>query len=134
MHKVPSLSKKTIRGMALTVVVLLLVAVVSCPRVANAGAAIASLLLVLVTLEYVLTNQENVELFREQIEHQRGVFLDFGVLAENREPVLWIANLGIATFIIKEVIVGTKDKEFPWPTHLLVPAGEIEKLVFPDAV
>jgi hypothetical protein len=45
-----ALSKKTIRGMALTVVVLVVLAVVFYPRVANAGAAIVSLLLLLVTL------------------------------------------------------------------------------------
>ena len=87
------------------------------PRFSNAGATVAAALLLLVTLQYVLPNHENVELFRKQIEHQRGVFLDFGVVAENREPALWIANLGIASFIVKGVIVGVRDKQFPWPTQ-----------------
>ena len=88
MHRVPSLSKKTIWGIALTVVVILVLAVVFFPRFSNAGATVAAALLLLVTLQYVLPNHENVELFRKQIEHQRGVFLDFGVVAENREPAL----------------------------------------------
>ena len=28
-----------------------------------------------------------------------------------------IANLGIESFIVKGVIVGVRDKQFPWPTQ-----------------
>jgi len=75
--------------------------------------AIAAALLLYVTLEYVLVNHENVQLFREQTKHQREVFLDFGMIVENRTPFVWIANLGIATFIVKHLMVRTKAKEFP---------------------
>src|SRR5258708_17107482 len=134
MQKLPVSRNNIIRGAAVTVIVLLVLAVVFCPRVSNAGATIAAALLLYVTLEYVLANHENVQLFGEQIKHQRGVFLDFGVISWNAEPVLWVANLGIATFLIKDVMVRTKDKEFPSQTQLLVPAGKIEHFVIPDDV
>src|SRR5258708_12106166 len=100
MQKFPVSRNNIIRGAAVTVIVLLVLAVVFCPRVSNAGATIAAALLLYVTLEYVLANHENVQLFREQIKHQRGVFLDFGEISCTADPVFCLPILQIPPFLI----------------------------------
>jgi len=123
-----------IRTLVGTIIIALVCLVLLHPSFANAGATIAASLLLYMTLEYVLLNNANVQLFREQLDQQRKIYLDFGAEIEAWKPTLWIANLGTATFIVKSVDVRARGELLKLPTHILVPSGTIEKFLFPEEV
>ncbi len=134
----PSRSQWIIRLVAIAIIAALIYAVVRFPAISNSGATIATALLLYVTLEYVLANHQNVKLFREQLEHQRRVSLDFGVKAENMQALVWVANLGLANFIVRRVIVRAHhtntDKQTYVPTELVIPSGKVGTLPIPRGV
>ena len=109
-----------IRVLAAITILALISFVVWYPGFSNAGSTIATALLLYVTLEYVLANRANVQLFRDQLEQQRKVYVDFGAEVENRKPLLWVANLGTATFIVRSVQIRTLGKSLSLSTNVLV--------------
>jgi hypothetical protein len=121
-----------VRAAVAAVIAGLVFVVVRHPNFSNAGATIAAALLLYVTLEYVLLNHTNVKLFREQLEQQRKLYLDFGTEVINRRPFLWIANLGAATFIVKTVYIRVRGESVSLPIHILVPPGKIENFPVPE--
>jgi hypothetical protein len=93
---------------------------------------------VVATLQYVSANRENVQLFREQLKHQRTAYLDFGIKNENFQLWLWVANLGLANFIVNRVLIPGHHTDTDGNTdvlaELLVPSGKVERLLIPTEV
>jgi hypothetical protein len=67
--------------------------------------AIATILLLYATFEYVMANQENVALFRKQLERQEKVFIRFGLRSAGGNIYIWAANLGLSSFLISSIRV-----------------------------
>lgn len=65
------MNRSKLRRVAIAVAILLCIASLIWPKVQG----VATILLLLVTLEYVLLTQENIELFRRQLERQEKVYL-----------------------------------------------------------
>lgn len=97
--------------------------------------AVATLLLLYITLEYVLANQENLDLFRHQLERQERVFLYFDLVCRNGPLYLRVTNLGISNFMINGVHVRTQDMaEFNYSMHHVVQSGKSEEIMLPRDV
>lgn len=93
---------------------------------------IATILLLYITLEYVLANQENLELLRHQLERQEKVFLHFDVVCRNGPLFVRVANLGISNFLVTGMHVRTQDlAEFHYSAHQVVESGKSEEISLP---
>ena len=66
------MSRQTLRRIAIPVAVVLCIAAVMWPQVRS----VATILLLLVTFEYVLLTQESIELFRRQLLRQEKVYVN----------------------------------------------------------
>jgi hypothetical protein len=96
---------------------------------------IATLLLLYITLEYVLANQENLDLFRRQLERQEKVFLHFDLVCRNGPLSVRVANLGISNFLVTGMHVRTQDlAEFHYSAHQVVASGKSEEINLPRDV
>jgi len=85
-----------LRRVAIAVAILLCIASLIWPKVQG----VATILLLLVTLEYVLLTQENIELFRRQLERQEKVYLTFELVCSSSGPLsIRVANLGMSNFL-----------------------------------
>jgi hypothetical protein len=94
--------------------------------------AVATILLLYITLEYVLANQENLELFRHQLERQEKVFLHFDVVCRNGPLFVRVANLGISNFLVSGIHVRTQDlAEFNYSVHQVIQSGKSEEISLP---
>jgi hypothetical protein len=119
------MSRHILRLVAIPIVVALCVASLKWPQVQS----VATILLLLVTFEYVLLTQENIELFRRQLARQEKVYLDFELICRNGPVLLRVANLGISNFLVSAVHVRTQDiREFHYPTHEIVQSGKSAEL------
>jgi hypothetical protein len=95
----------------------------------------ATILLLYITLEYVLANQENLELFRHQLERQEKVFLHFDLVCKNGPVFVRVANLGISNFLVTGIHVRTQDlAEFSYSTHQVAESGKSEQIPLPRDV
>ena len=93
---------------------------------------VATILLLYITLEYVLANQENLDLFRHQLERQERVFLHFDLLCKNGPLYVRVANLGISNFLVTAIHVRTQDlAEFHYSAHQVVESGKSEEISLP---
>jgi hypothetical protein len=93
---------------------------------------IATLLLLYITFEYVLANQENLDLFRHQLERQEKVFLQYDLICRNGPLYLQVANLGISNFLLTAIHVRTQDlAEFNYSIHQVVQSGKSEEISLP---
>jgi hypothetical protein len=89
----------------------------------------------LVTFEYVLLTQENIELFRRQLERQEKVYLDFELVCRNGPLAIRVANLGISNVLVSGIRVRTQDKaEFHYVTQEIVESGKSEEFNLPREV
>ena len=92
----------------------------------------ATILLLYVTLEYVLANQENLELFRHQLKRQERVFLYFDLVCKNGPLFVRVANLGISNFLVTGIHVRTQDLAvFDYSVHQVVDSGRSEEISLP---
>ena len=93
---------------------------------------VATILLLYITLEYVLANQENLDLFRHQLERQERVFLHFDLVCKNGPLYVQVANLGISNFLVTGMHVRTQDlAEFHYSVHQVVQSGKSERISLP---
>jgi len=93
---------------------------------------VATILLLYITLEYVLANQENLELFRRQLERQERVFLHFGLVCKNGPLYLQVSNLGISNFLLTGIRVRTQDlAEFNYRVHQVIESGKTGEISLP---
>lgn len=70
------MNRKTLRRVAVLVAVVLCIASVWWPAIQS----VATILLLLVTFEYMLLTQENIELFRHQLQRQENVYVNFELI------------------------------------------------------
>jgi hypothetical protein len=124
------LRKYWLRATAYVVAVGLAAASIHWPRSSNIG-TIATILLLLVTFEYVLTTQENLGLFRHQLQRQEKVFL-FVDLVVLKKVFIRVSNLGMTNFLVTGMRVRTQDiAKFNWSTHRVVETGQSELIELP---
>src|SRR5712691_1059311 len=78
----------------------------------NVATTIATVLLLYITFEYVLANQENVKLTRQQMQRQEQVYVQFGLRSDDdgSNVLVWAANLGVSSFLIAAVHVRTQER------------------------
>jgi hypothetical protein len=89
----------------------------------------------LVTLEYVLLTQENIELFRRQLGRQEKIYVNFELVCRNGPLFVRVANLGIANLLVSAIHVRTQDiAEFHYPTQEVVESGKTAELNLPREV
>jgi len=94
-----------------------------------------TILLLCITWMYVLTNQDTLVLLRRQWDESRRVCLNFGLTVEQDQPVIWIANLGLAHFMVSGVRLRTPAGQLEeFEDHVVVQPGKIEKLCIPERV
>jgi hypothetical protein len=125
------MNQKNIMRVAFPVAVALCVASLKWQQVQG----VATILLLLVTLKYVLLTQENIELFRRQLQRQEKVYLDFDLVCRNHDLFLRVANLGISNFLVSAVRVRTQDiREFDYSTHEIVESGKSAEISVPGEV
>jgi len=90
---------------------------------------IATILLLLVTSQYVLLTQQNIELFRRQLERQEKVYLDFGLAQRNGQLFLRVANLGISNFLVTGIYVRTQDiRQLNYTVQEIVESGKSSEI------
>lgn len=86
---------------------------------------VATILLLLVTLEYVLLTQENIELFRRQLERQEKVYLTFELVCSSGPLSIRVANLGMSNLLISGISVRNHDMaEFHYQTQEVIESGK----------
>jgi hypothetical protein len=120
--------RRTIRIVAAPLVLVLCLFSFWSPRFS----AVATVLLLYVTLEYVLANQENLELFRRQLARQESVFLHFDLGCRDGAAFVRVANLGISNFLLTGMHVRTQDlAEFDYPAHRIVKSGKSKEITLP---
>ena len=88
------MNRKMVRQVAIPVAIVLCVVSVWWPAIQT----VATILLLLVAFEYVLLTQENIELFRRQLQRQENVYVNFELIFRNG-LVVRVANLGISNFL-----------------------------------
>jgi hypothetical protein len=96
--------------------------------------ALATILLLYATFEYVMANQENVGLLRKQLERQEKIFVRFGLRSEREAVYIWAANLGLSSFLISYVRVRIPNEPKPVVHKLnwIVPTGTLKnEIPFP---
>ena len=125
------MNRKRLRLVAIPIALGLCVAALLWPQVQG----VATILLLLVTLEYVLLTQENIELFRRQLQRQEKVYVNFELICKNGPLFVRVANLGIANFLVSAIHVRTQDiAEFHYPTQEVVESGKTTELSLPREV
>jgi hypothetical protein len=98
-------------------------------------AGLATILLLYVTLEYVLANQESLELLKHQSERQEKVFLHFDLVCKDVPLFVRVANLGISNFLVTGIHVRTQDlAKFFYSIHQVVESGKSEEIPLPRDV
>jgi hypothetical protein len=126
----------------LTLVTILLVGVGFFVAFWNDGNRLASLgslfgfvlaaLLVWITILYVHTNQQTLELMREQWSFQNEVRVKFGLRERGNVPQLWIVNYGQRDIVLTKVVIEMPDHkprtEFK---NVVVRAGEKKRYSLP---
>jgi hypothetical protein len=98
---------------------------------------IATIFLLYATFEYVIANQENVALFRKQLERQEKVFVRFGLRSEVGTAYIWAANLGLSSFLISSVRIRKPNAPKPVIHKLnwIVPTGTLKNQIpFPPEI
>jgi hypothetical protein len=94
-----------------------------------------TVVLALVTWQYVRTTQKTLELFREQWEHQQEVGIAFGLKKRDEKPWIRIANTGgVRVFVSKAVFYQRDKKLFTRNTVRVVKDGENYGFYIPPAV
>jgi hypothetical protein len=127
------LKKYWLRATAYVVAVGLAAASLHWPRSSNIG-TIATILLLLVTFEYVLATHENLGLFRHQLQRQEKVFLDFDLVVI-KKVFIRVSNLGMANFLVTGVKGRTQDiAEFQFPAHRIVETGQSQLVELPTEI
>lgn len=125
------MNRKILRRVAIPVAALLCIAALVWPQIQG----IATILLLLVTFEYVLLTQENIELFRRQLQRQEKVYVNFDLICRNGPLFVRVANLGIANFLVSAIHVRTQDiNEFHYTTQEVVESGKTAELSLPREV
>jgi hypothetical protein len=100
-----------------------------------AAGVVTTILLLSVTWLYVLANQDTLRLLKQQWEESRRVYLNFGLIVKNDSVMIWIANLGSATFMITRVRIRTPNGSFEeFHEHLVVQPGALQFSSVPDHV
>lgn len=123
--------RKKLRQAAIPVAVVLCIASLIWPQVQG----IATILLLLVTLEYVLLTQENIELFRRQLQRQEKVYANFDLICKNGPLLVRVANLGSSNFLVAAVHVRTQEEaEFHYLTQEIVESGKSVDFNLPGEV
>ena len=124
------MNRNLLRQVAIPVAVVLCVASVWWPAIQS----VATILLLLVTFEYVLLTQENIELFRRQLQRQENVYVNFELIFRNG-LVVRVANLGISNFLVAAVHVRAQDiREFRYSGQEIVQSGTTVELNLPEEV
>jgi hypothetical protein len=98
---------------------------------------IATIFLLYATFEYVMANQENVALFRKQLERQETIFIRFGLRSERGVVYIWAANLGLSSFLISSVRIRKPNAPEPEIHQLnwILPTGELKNQIpFPSDI
>lgn len=124
------MNRQTLRRIAIPVAGILCIVALIWPQVQS----VATILLLLVTFEYVLLTQENIELFRRQLLRQEKVYVHFELLYGNG-LFIRVANLGISNFLMAAIHVRTQDlAKFDYPTREVVESGKIIEMNLPAEV
>jgi len=101
--------------------------------VAAVAGFLATILLIGVTREYVRTNQETLKLLAAQWEQQHTPTFRFGVKASNGYARVWVANLGVANFMVTKVVVAKKqEKPLVRHKHRIVTPGHVTGFDLPE--
>jgi hypothetical protein len=119
-------------GFAATV--LLILASLKFPN-SSVPVTIATVLLLYATYWYVVLNYANLQVLHEQVARQERIFIDFGLMLDEQSNLqVWVANLGISSFLIKEVYVRRRDNPSPsqWSVNTIVPVGQQNNQVWFD--
>ena len=121
-----------VRLCAVTILAALLLFVTLYPTSAIPS-AVAAILLVYVTIEYVLANQQSLTLLNRQWELQNTPAIRFGVTRSEAMPYVWIANFGYSSFMVSKLVIRRKDEpRFQANKHLVVPAGRLRRIKIPE--
>jgi hypothetical protein len=102
--------------------------------------AVATILLLYVTFEYLLVTrdnldvtQENLKVLKSQIQRQQQVVLHFDFACRTRTLWLRVSNLGISNFLVRTVHFRKPDKtEFIHEIYKIVQTGKIEEVQMPS--
>jgi hypothetical protein len=122
------MNHRTLRRAAISIAVALCIASLVWPKVQG----VATILLLLVTFEYVLLTQENIELFRRQVSRQEKVYMDFELVCRNGPLLVRVANLGVSNFLLTGIHVRTQDMaKFSYSAHEIVQSGKIQEINLP---
>jgi hypothetical protein len=88
-----------------------------------------------VTFEYVVLTQENIELFRRQLERQERVYVHFELICRNGPLFIRVSNLGVSNFLVDAIHVRTQDiDEFHYSTADVVESGKTALIDLPREV
>ena len=124
------MNRKMVRQVAIPVAIVLCVVSVWWPAIQT----VATILLLLVAFEYVLLTQENIELFRRQLQRRENVYVNFELIFRNG-LVVRVANLGISNFLVAAVHVRAQDiGEFRYSGQEIVQSGTTAELSLPEEV
>jgi hypothetical protein len=119
------MNRKTLRIVALPIAAALCIASFFWSQVVS----VATVLLLLVTFEYVLLTQENIELFRRQLERQEKAYVNFELICRHGPLYVRVANLGVSNFLVSGIHVRAQDvQEFHYNTQEIVESGKIVEI------
>jgi hypothetical protein len=125
------MNRKILRWVAIPVAIVLCIATLKWEEVQG----VATILLLLVTFEYVLLTQQNIELFRRQLQRQEKVYANFELICRSGPLFVRVANLGISNFLVAAIHVRTQDEaEFHYPTQEIVESGKSVEIDLPGEV
>lgn len=133
-QKLQNASRNTATIRALVIIVALALIVLSL-RLPTFAITAATVLLLYVTCEYVLANQEYVRLTRHQMERQEQVYVQFGLRDDAVGDVyVWAANLGVSSFLISGVQARERAKPTiqAWRLNWILPVGELKNEIYFD--
>ena len=133
-HSPLSGNRKRLLFIGFAATVLLVLAALKFPN-SSVPVTIATVLLLYATYWYVVLNYANLQVLHEQVARQERIFIDFGLMLDEQSNLqVWVANLGISSFLIKEVYVRRRDNPSPsqWSVNTIVPVGQQNNQVWFD--
>jgi hypothetical protein len=127
-------SRKRLLLIGFAATILLILASLKFPN-SSIPVTIATVLLLYATYWYVVLNYANLQVLQEQVARQERIFIDFGLMLDEQSNLqVWVANLGISSFLIKEVYVRRRDNPSPsqWSVNTIVPVGQQNNQIWFD--
>jgi hypothetical protein len=97
--------------------------------------AVATVVLLYITFEYLLTTRDSLDLLRSEARRRETILPYFDLALKDRDVSLRVSNLGLSNFLLQTVDVRKPDKaDLHYDMHRVVESGKTERILFPESL